>query len=86
VASTAEHKSRSAFARLLQLVYRHFSEAGFEDALADSLRESMALIGLWENWSADQGWTHSAYTEDMVTGWFDGARQYVRCILTVPPR
>jgi hypothetical protein len=46
----------------------------------------MALIGLWENWSADQGWTHSAYTEDMVTGWFDGVRQYVRCILTVPPR
>jgi hypothetical protein len=78
VASTAEHKSRSAFALLLHLVHRHFSEAGFEDALADILRENMALIGLWENWSADQGWTHSAYTEDTVTGWFDRVRQYVR--------
>jgi hypothetical protein len=63
---------------LLQLADRHFSDAGFEDALADSLRDKARLIELWETWSADQRWTPSAYVEAMVAGWFDGARLHMR--------
>jgi hypothetical protein len=73
-----EHRSESAFVLLLQLADRHFSDAGFEDALADSLRDKATLIELWETWSADQRWTPSAYVEEMVAGWFDGARRHMR--------
>ncbi|SRR6266446_4816418 len=78
VASIVEYRSESAFVLLLQLADRHFSDPGFEDALADCLREKATLIELWENWSADQRWTPSAYVEDTKAGWFDGERRYVR--------
>jgi hypothetical protein len=78
VASIVEHRSESAFVLLLQLADRHFSDAGFEDALADGLRDKATLIELWENWSADQRWTPSAYVEETAAGWFDGERRYVR--------
>ena len=63
VASIVEHRSESAFALLLQLADRHFSDPGFEDALADSLRANATLVEPWETWSADQRWTPSAYVE-----------------------
>jgi hypothetical protein len=66
------------FVLLLQLADRHFNDAGFEDAFADSLRDTATLIERWETWSADQRWTPSAYVEETVTGWFDGARRHVR--------
>jgi hypothetical protein len=47
VASIVEHRSESAFVLLLQLADRHFSDPGFEDALAVSLYEGPTLIELW---------------------------------------
>lgn len=78
VASIIEHRSESGFVLLVQLADRHFSDPGFEDALADSLRNNAPLIERWETWSADQRWTPSAYVEETVAGWFDGRRQHVR--------
>jgi hypothetical protein len=78
VASIVEHRSESAFVLLLQLADRHFSDPGFEDALADSLRANGTLVELWETWSADQRWTPSAYVESNAAGWLDGGRQFVR--------
>jgi len=78
VASIVEHRSESGFVLLLQLADRHFSEAGFEGALADSLRANATLIERWETWSADQRCTPSAYVDETVAGWFDGGRQHVR--------
>lgn len=78
VASIVEHRSESALVLLLQLADRHFCDAGFEDALADSLRANATVIELWENWSADQRWTPSAYVDQTTAGWFDGGRQCVR--------
>ncbi|GAA1848167.1 hypothetical protein GCM10009687_12790 [Asanoa iriomotensis] len=78
VASTVEHRSERAFVLLLQLADRYFLDPGFEDTLAQRLRENPALIELWETWSADQRWTPSAYLEGTEVGWFDGARRNVR--------
>ena len=78
VASIVEHRSEPGFVLLLQLADRHFCDAGFEDVLADSLRDNVTLIERWMTWSADQRWTPSAYVEETVAGWFDGARQHVR--------
>lgn len=78
VASIVEHRSEPAFVLLLQLADRHFSDPGFEDDLAARLREKPTLIALWQTWSADQRWTPSAYVEETVTGWFDGARRHAR--------
>lgn len=78
VASIVEHRSESAFVLLLQLADRHFTDLGFEDALADSLRANATLVELWETWSADQRWTPSAYVDQTTAGWFDGGRQFVR--------
>jgi len=78
VASIVEYRPESAFVLLLQLADRHCSDPGFEDALADCLREKATLIELGENWSAYQRWTPSAYVEDTKAGWFDGQRRYVR--------
>jgi hypothetical protein len=68
VASIVQHRSESGFVLLLRSADRHFSDAGFEDALAVSRREKPTLIELWQTWSADQRWTPSAYVEEAVTG------------------
>jgi hypothetical protein len=60
VTSIVEHRSEPAFVLLLQLADRHFAGAGFEDALAATLRDKPRLIDFWETWSADQRWTPSA--------------------------
>lgn len=78
VASIVEHRSEPTFVLLLQRADRHFSDPGFEDAVAVSLREKPTLIELWQTWSADQRWTPSAYVEETAIGWFDGARRYAR--------
>ena len=65
VASIVEHRSEPAFVLLLQLADRYFLDPGFEDALAQCLRENLALVELWETWSADQRWTPSAYVEGL---------------------
>jgi hypothetical protein len=78
VASIVEYKSESAFVLLLQLADRYFGDPGFEASLADSLRANPSLIELWENWSADQRWSPSAYVEGTAAGWFDGERRYVQ--------
>ena len=78
VASIVEYRSQSAFVLLLKLADRHFGDQGFEDALADCLRDKATLIELWETWSADQRWTPSAYVEENKVGWYDGGRLYVR--------
>jgi hypothetical protein len=68
---------------LLQLADRYFGDPGFEDVLADCLRDQATLIELWETWSADQRWTPSV--EDTKVGWYDGGRQHVRVHLTAAP-
>jgi len=78
VAAIVEHRSESAFVLLLQLADRRFSDPGFEDALAVSLRARPTLIELWETWSDDQRWTPSAYVDQTETGWYDGERHFVR--------
>lgn len=78
MASIVEHRSEPAFVLLLQLADRHFSDPGFEDALADSLRANATLVELWETWRADQRWTPSAYVEKNAAGWYDGGSQFVR--------
>jgi len=78
VASIVEYRSQSAFVLLLKLADRYFGDPGFEDALADCLRDKATLIQLWETWSADQRWTPSAYVEENKVGWYEGGRQYVR--------
>jgi hypothetical protein len=78
VASIVKHRSEPGFVLLLQLADRHFSDPGFEDALAESLRGEATLIELWVTWSADQCWTPSAYVEGTEAGWFDGQRWHVR--------
>jgi hypothetical protein len=66
VASIVEHRSEPGFVLLLQLADRHFCDAGFEDVLADSLRDNVTLIERWMTWSADQRWTPSAYVEETI--------------------
>jgi hypothetical protein len=78
VAAIVEYRSESAFVLLLQLPDRYFGDPGFEDALADCLRDEPMLSKLWETWSADQRWAPSAYVEGTKVGWYDGGRQHVR--------
>jgi hypothetical protein len=78
VASIVEYRSQSALVLLLQLADRYFGDPGFEDALADCLRDKAILIESWETWSADQRWTPSAFVEENKVGWYDGGCQNVR--------
>ena len=78
VASIVEHSSEPAFVLLLQLADRHFTDPGFESALARSLRDNPALIERWEAWSGDQRWTPGVYVEGTEVGWFEGVRRNVR--------
>lgn len=68
VASIVLHRSEPAFVLLLQLADRHFTDSGFEDALARSLSEQPALIDGWQAWSWDQRWIPSAYLEGTEVG------------------
>jgi hypothetical protein len=78
VASIVKHRSEPAFVLLLQLADRYFADPGFEGELARNLRDTPALIELWETWSVDQRWTPSVYVEGTEVGWFDGLRRHVR--------
>ena len=73
VASIVNHRSE-AFVLLLQLADRHFADPEFKVALARSLRESPALIELWQAYSWDQRWTPSAYVEGTEVGWIWGMK------------
>jgi hypothetical protein len=78
VASIVEHRSEPAFVHLLRDAVTIFEDPGFEDALAETLRNESRLIQLWETFSADQRWTPSAYVEGNETGWYDAGYQHVR--------
>jgi hypothetical protein len=78
VASIVRHRSSSGLVLMLELADCQFADPGFEDALAQSLRESTDLIQLWATFSADQRHTPSAYVEGTEVGWFDGVPRNVR--------